>query len=74
MHSGGAATALALIASTALGETWSYNDVDLTEGSFVVYNDAEGPGYRRIGPQSRSLIVECTHQFDVLRGRNRRPT
>ena len=96
--------------------TWSYNDVDLAEGSFVtnlgqlrvaynftpliylqaliqyndridtwssnirfsvlstagtglfiVYNDTEGLGDLRIGPQNRSLVVKYTHQFDILR-------
>ena len=35
-------------------------------GLFVVYNDTEGLGDFRIGPQSRSFIVKYTHLFDVL--------
>ena len=35
-------------------------------GLFVVYNDTEGLGDFRIGPQSRTFIVKYTHQFDVL--------
>ena len=33
---------------------------------FLVYNDTEGLGDLLVGPQSRSLIVKYTHQFDVL--------
>ena len=36
-------------------------------GLFIVYNDTEGLGDFRIGPQNRSLIIKYTHQFDVLR-------
>ena len=44
------------------------NDMDSfqTVFLFVVYNDTEGLGDFRVGPQSRSFIVKYTHQFDVL--------
>ncbi len=95
--------------------TWSYNDVDLVEGSFItnlgqfrisynfspliylqafvqyndnldlwtsnirfswlntagtglfiVYNNANGLGNERFGPQNRSFIVKYNYQFDLL--------
>jgi len=36
-------------------------------GLFIVFNDTEGLGNLRMGPQTRSFIVKYTHQFDVLR-------
>ena len=36
-------------------------------GLFVVYNDSQGLGNERIGPQNRSFIVKYNYQFDILR-------